>query len=260
MSASPDSIIWPSTLFIVRHGESAGNVARDAAMAAKLPMIDITQRDIDVPLSPRGEQQATALGHWFAALPAEARPTVVLTSPYIRARQTTDRITAEAHFEYAGKPAPVVVDERLREKEFGILDRLTKFGIEQRYPDQAEFRQFLGKFYHRPPGGESWCDVILRLRSAFEMICREYCGERVLVVCHSVVVLCFRYIIEQMTEEEILAIDRANEIANCAVTRYDVDLSQGKHGKLALNRFNFIAPVAREGAPVTTAPDIPTPK
>ena len=63
-----------------------------------------------------------------------------------------------------------VVDERLREKEFGILDRLTRSGIEELHPDQAEFRQLLGKFYHRPPGGESWCDVILRLRSALDTI------------------------------------------------------------------------------------------
>jgi probable phosphoglycerate mutase len=48
------------------------------------------------------------------------------------------------------------IDERLREKEFGILDRLTRAGIEEQFPDQAEFRRLLGKFYHRPPGGESW--------------------------------------------------------------------------------------------------------
>ena len=57
---------WPERLWIVRHGESAGNVARDAADAAGLPMIDIAQRDVDVPLSPLGLRQAEALGHWFA--------------------------------------------------------------------------------------------------------------------------------------------------------------------------------------------------
>ena len=58
------------------------------------------------------------------------------------------------------------MDERLREKEFGILDGLTTLGIRNGFPEQADFRKILGKFYHRPPGGESWCDVILRLRSA----------------------------------------------------------------------------------------------
>lgn len=40
---------WPDTLWIVRHGESAGNVARDEAYAAGLAMIDIAERDVDVP-------------------------------------------------------------------------------------------------------------------------------------------------------------------------------------------------------------------
>ncbi len=60
---------WPSRLWIVRHGESAGNVARDAAHAAGLADIDISARDVDVPLSPLGQRQSQALGRWFAALP-----------------------------------------------------------------------------------------------------------------------------------------------------------------------------------------------
>lgn len=254
--SSTSSSTLPDALFLVRHGESAGNVARDAAMAARQAVIGISMRDVDVPLSERGVRQSTALGHWFARLPDEKKPTVVITSPFVRARQTTEIIRRLGNFPYASPEAALVVDERFREKEFGVLDGLTKYGIAERMPDQAEFRRLLGKFYHRPPGGESWCDVILRLRSAFEMLCREYCGQRVLVVCHSVVVLCMRYIIEQLTEEEILAIDMANEIANCSVTRFDVDPSQGTVGKLVLKLFNFVAPLEDEGAPVTTKPDV----
>jgi len=46
---------WPQHLWIVRHGQSAGNVARDAAEAAGLPLIDIATRDVETPLSPLGE-------------------------------------------------------------------------------------------------------------------------------------------------------------------------------------------------------------
>ena len=73
--------IWPSRLLIVRHGESAGNVARDKAEAEGLPMIDIADRDMDVPLSMLGERQALALGRWIGELPSEERPTVVYASP-----------------------------------------------------------------------------------------------------------------------------------------------------------------------------------
>jgi broad specificity phosphatase PhoE len=237
----------------VRHGESAGNVARDAAVEAGERIIDIDIRDVDVPLSQLGQSQATALGRWFGALNTEERPNIVLTSPYIRARHTAGLIVKTAGMREDSYS--LIVDERFREKEFGILDRLTAVGVKEQFPDQAEFRRLLGKFYHRPPGGESWCDVILRLRSATEMISREYCGQRVLIVCHAVVVLCMRYILEHLTETDLLAIDKKAEIANCSVTSYDHDETLGPRGNLRLNLFNFVAPLEEAGAPVTSEPD-----
>lgn len=251
---------WPEHLWIVRHGQSAGNVARDAADAAGLAMIDIAERDVDVPLSALGEQQAAALGRWFADMPARQRPTTVLTSPYLRARQTTEAIRNEGGLH----PDPCTeVDERLREKEFGILDRLTRAGIIERYPEQAEARAHTGKFYHRPPGGESWCDVILRLRSVLDTLSLHHSepGSRVLIVAHQVIVLCLRYLFEGMTEAEILAIDAAGDVANCGVTEYRFDPAPGPpgttSGKLRLVSYNFVAPLEKAGAPVTARPDAP---
>lgn len=243
---------WPDVLWIVRHGQSAGNVASDAAHLAGLSEIAIAERDVDVPLSALGEQQASALGRWFAALPENERPTVVLASPYVRARRTAELIR-----EAGGFPADLGIDadERLREKEFGILDRLTRGGVMERFPEQAEFRRLLGKFYHRPPGGESWCDVILRLRSALDTLSLHQREERVLIVCHQVVVLCMRYLLECMTEAEILGIDAAEEVANCSVTSYEFNPALGPKGKMELTRFNFVAPLEVAGAPVTTRPD-----
>ena len=103
---------WPSHLWIVRHGQSAGNVARDQAHAAGLGEIDLDIRDMDVPLSDLGHEQSAALGRWFAALSADERPTVVLTSTYLRAQQT-----AEAIAKAGGVAQADVVfgaDERLR--------------------------------------------------------------------------------------------------------------------------------------------------
>lgn len=228
-------------------------MAREAALVAGEHKIDLDVRDVDVPLSTLGVQQSMALGRWFAAMPEGAKPNVILTSPYLRARNTAEIVAHAAGL--ADDAYSLVVDERLREKEFGILDRLTRVGIEAYHPEQAQFRRLLGKFYHRPPGGESWCDVILRLRSAVEMISREYCAERVLLVCHSVVVFCMRYLLEHMTEEQILAIDRAVEIANCSVTSYRYDGSVRPRGIMKLELFNFVAPLEEAGAPVTSEPD-----
>jgi broad specificity phosphatase PhoE len=247
---------WPAQLWIVRHGESSGNVARDAAHAARQTHIDTgAARDVDVPLSALGELQSRALGRWFAAMPPEARPEVAFTSPYRRACQTTTLIREAGGL--LPDASPSIVDERLREKEFGMLDRLTRLGIETLHPDQAEFRRTLGKFYHRPPGGESWCDVILRLRSTLDSIALHHGGARVLIVAHQVVVLCLRYLIENMTEEEILRIDMEGDVANCGVTEYRLDEARGRSGCLVLQRYNFVAPLEERGAPVTDEPDAP---
>ena len=247
---------WPDRLWVVRHGESAGNVARDAAHASGLAVIEIAERDVDVPLSALGEEQSSALGAWFAELPTEERPSVILTSPYLRARQTAALIGRAGG---AAAGAPTVVDERLREKEFGILDRLTRLGIEQQFPDQAALRARIGKFYFRPPGGESWCDVILRLRTVLDTISLHHSepGSRLLVVAHQVIVLCLRYLLEELTEEEILTIDRKGEVANCGVTEYRLDREASPEGRLRLTRYNFVAPLEQAGAPVTSRPDAP---
>ncbi|WP_116091935.1 histidine phosphatase family protein [Sphingomonas crusticola] len=243
---------WPTRLWLVRHGQSAGNVARDAALRAELHRIALDGRDVDIPLSPLGTRQAHALGDWFSRQPEGDRPDVLLSSTYKRALQT-------AHlFRDAGGSAsddPICSDERLREKEFGILDGLTAPGIAQAYPDQAEFRRLLGKFYHRPPGGESWCDVILRLRSVLDTVSLHYAERRVMIVCHQVVVLCLRYILERLDEDEILGIDRAANVANCGVTEYRFDPEAGRSGGLVLVRYNDALPIEDEGEVTTDAPD-----
>jgi len=246
---------WPDQIWLVRHGQSAGNVARDAAEAASQFLIDIAERDVDVPLSPLGERQSQALAGWFRALGPDCQPTVVLFSPYVRARATASAVLDQLGRE---RLSTVVADERLREKEFGILDRLTPLGILDKYPDLAEQRRHVGKFYFRPPGGESWCDVILRLRSTLDTISREYRGERVLIVAHQVIVNCFRYLLERLDEEGILAIDRMADVPNCGITEYRFDPKAGKHGKLVLVQANFVAPLEDAGTPVTDQPDMPS--
>jgi 2,3-bisphosphoglycerate-dependent phosphoglycerate mutase len=244
---------WPARLWLVRHGQSQGNVARDAAQQAGQHEIDIDVRDVDVPLSELGVKQAEAAGRWFAALPQDDRPEIVLSSPYVRAHQTADIVCKQGAL--AGGPARPVLDERLREREFGVFDRLTTMGIRERFPDEAAHRRRLGKFYHRPPGGESWADVILRLRSVLNTINLHYCDRRVLVVCHQVVVLCFRYILEELDEEAILDIDRQSDVLNCGIAAYDFEPDADGLSTPKASLWNYGAPLETEGAPKTSAPD-----
>jgi broad specificity phosphatase PhoE len=190
-------------------------VANAAALTGGRHELDLADRDMDVPLSELGERQARALAKRFRERPP---PDVVFSSPYRRAYDTA-RIALDA----AGLTVPIVRDERLREREFGILDRLTKAGIEARHPEQAAARLFLGKLYHRPPGGESWVDVAARVRSSYADLRLDHEGGDVVVIAHQAVILLFRYILEGLTEAQVLDIDRRDDIANTAVTCYEGD-------------------------------------
>lgn len=240
---------WPAALWIVRHGESAGNVAVSHAEAAGLELLDLSHRDVDVPLSELGERQARALGRWIAEQPEDERPTVLWSSPYVRAQQT-----ATLALEAAGLDLPRVVDERLREREFGAFDGLTRKGITARFPEESERRTALGKFYHRPPGGESWTDVLQRLRAVLDEMRLDAQGERVLLMAHQVVVLLTRYVLEGMDEHSVLALDADAEVINCSVTAYGYDR---ENGRLMLERYNEAAPLEEQHEPVTDEPDGP---
>jgi broad specificity phosphatase PhoE len=242
---------WPQRIFLVRHGESAGNVARDLAEREGLPLIDIgVRRELDVPLSPLGERQARALARHFAQRPADERPSLAFASPYLRARRTAELALERLRL-------PLAIDERLREREFGVLNRLTRRGIRDKFPDLVELRDVLGKMYFRPPGGESWCDVALRLRSFLDTVRIEHPGQRILIATHQVVVLLFRYLIEGLSEEQVLEIDRGLEIANCSITEYVYDERARPGGGLKLLRFNAVEPLEEAGAPVTEEKDVP---
>jgi broad specificity phosphatase PhoE len=241
----------PTALWLVRHGESLGNVADAQAHDTGAGRLELDVRDPDVPLSPTGEAQADALGAWLAGLPADQQPTTVLSSPFTRAASTAQRAVAAG-----GRPLTIRYDERLRERDFGAFDGMTGEGIRDEYPDEARRRDLLGKFYYRPPGGESWADVALRVRSLLATEALRHDGERLLCVSHQAVIMVFRYVLEELSEAQLLDIDRHEQVANTSVTRYE--LSDG--GAFRLVDFNGVEHLdSLQDTPVTEENDVPSP-
>ncbi|NHW47310.1 histidine phosphatase family protein [Paenarthrobacter sp. MSM-2-10-13] len=230
-------------LLLIRHGESEGNVAATEARLAGAEVIDVPARDADVNLSSTGQDQAKALGTALARIAEELRPDAIVSSPYARALQT-----AEIAVETAGWPVKVLTDERLRDRELGILDRLTRLGVETRYPDEAERRLWLGKLYYRPPGGESWADVALRLRSILDELNTLGTGQRVMLVCHDAVILLVRYVLEGMSEQEILDLAATTSVLNASITRY---VRPSGAGPWQLESFNVADHLTEQGVTVT---------
>lgn len=228
-------------LILVRHGESVGNVAATRAERAGHEELELETRDADTPLSSLGEQQAAAFGAWLAEQAADAGPEVVWCSPYVRAVQT-----ATIALRAAGSDLSLRQDERLRDRELGILDRLTATGVDARFPAESARRRQLGKFYYRPPGGESWADLVLRVRAFLGDLARIEDGRRVLVVAHDAVIMCIRYACEGLSEREVLDLARHAPVRNAAVTR----LVRGADGWEAREE-NEDEHLVRQDTPVT---------
>ncbi|MGV9662392.1 histidine phosphatase family protein [Nocardia niigatensis] len=193
------------SLTMVRHGQSIANAAPYSGAEEFVTGL----RDADVPLTELGEAQATATGKRLA----EVDPgfDLVLCSPYLRTRETA-RI-ALGHL----TPPPVYFDERIRDREPGVLFGLTRLGIQRRFPDEYREMQRSGGFYHRPRGGESWPDVALRLRA----VLREMHGH-VLVFTHDIAIVLTRYIFGDLDEAEISAQTTA-QVRNASITRWERD-------------------------------------
>jgi len=235
-------------LWLIRHGQSAGNVADDAAKAAGSPTVSVGMRDPDVPLTDLGRRQAAALGSLWRPRPGEQSldvPDAVFSSPYIRAHDTA-RIAVET----AAADVAISTDERLRERDLGLFDGLTAQGIRERYPEETARRAWLGKFYYRPPYGESWADVALRVH-AFLADMRSGEGERITIFSHQAVLFVFRYVIERLTEQQILSIDRGSGFHNGGITSYATD----SDGRLQLVAHDAIDHLHDQEAPATMGHD-----
>jgi broad specificity phosphatase PhoE len=208
----------PAALWLVRHAESEGNVADGLAQRDRADRLELPARDPDVRLSATGCEQADTLGRSWRDLPPGQRPDAVLSSPYERAFRTAERAVAAA-----GWDIRIGRDERLRERDLGTLDGYTKAGIEREFPQEAQRREWLGKFYYRPPGGESWADVAARVRAVLDSVSQRHAGERVVVVSHQAVLMLFRYVLEELDEDGVLALDASQRLANAGVVRYRFD-------------------------------------
>ncbi|WP_084696793.1 histidine phosphatase family protein [Phycicoccus jejuensis] len=244
----PSTEGWPSELVLVRHGQSVGNLAAEAAGSHGVDRLDLEHRDPDTPLSDTGEVQARALGRHLATWPTERLPEVVIASPYTRAAATADHALADV----SAVPAPVH-DERVRERDLGLFDGLTSSGIRELHPDEARRRESMGKFYYRPPGGESWVDVVLRVRGLLRDVRSDCADRRVWVFTHQAVIMAFRYVLEGLTEQDLLGIDRDTPLANCSLTTY-----RSGEGGLELTGYGAVEHLERPGGARTTH-SAPTP-
>ncbi len=230
---------WPQNLVLIRHGESEYNLERRLIALGESDGhsdgLKLT-RNADIVLTKEGIQQARATGDFLHE--RYEKFDVVFVSPFKRADETAEHILAAWH---ADTP-PIIVDERLREKEFGIFFALTDREIKEQYPEWANLRGIEGRYYFRPPGGESYPDIAIRVGSFLATIVRDWADKNVLIVSHAAVLLAFHKILARMSEREILELVEGAEIKNCAILSYTPRVSpETGREQLILEVFNKIA-------------------
>ena len=171
-------------------------------------------------------------------------PDAVISSPYRRAAET-------ARIAFDGLALDVEQDERLRERDLGLFDGLTGRGIRTRHPEEAARRSRLGKFYYQPPSGESWVDVVLRVRSLMRDL-EHLDGADVWLVTHQAVIMAHRFVLEGLDEHTLLELGRDQPLPNVAMTVYE-----RKGDLMELLTFADTSAVDETDAEVTHEPERP---
>ena len=227
---------WPELLVLVRHGQSVYNEERELVNRGVLKTYTVkikNTRDADLPLSKLGKHQAQKTGPYLKK--KFKNFDLIFTSPHKRAYNTAKIIARNF------PKTKFAVEERIREKEPGITDGLTHDEIKILFPHEYARRQKELKYYFRPLGGESYPDINLRTWSFLSSIVREYAGAKILVVCHSAVILSFRKNLEKFSEAEVLRINKKDDVKNCAVISYRYDPNLKPKPKMKLDIYNKIA-------------------
>ena len=132
----------------------------------------------DAPLSATGETQAPALGERRRGDDLAA----VFCSDLVRAVRT-------AELAFAARGIPIVCDRRLRECHYGARTRDQAAAIE------AE----RGAYVEKPfPDGESYRDVVARVRSWLAEALSAFAGKTVLVIGHRATFYAFEHLLRHV--------------------------------------------------------------
>jgi len=236
MDKHPTQQKWPDRLVIVRHGQSIYNEERELVNRGVLKTY--TQkvkkvRNADLPLSKLGKSQATKTGKYLKK--KYKGFDLIYVSPFKRASETAKIIAKN----FPG--TKLIIEERIREKEFGIYDGLTTDEIKKIFPYEHARRLKEKKYYFRPIGGEAYTDINMRVQSFLTTMVREHAEANLLIICHSAIMLSFRKLMEKLSEREILRINRDDDLKNCAIITYKYDPKMKPKPKMKLDVYNKIA-------------------
>lgn len=213
----------PQRIYLVRHGESEGNVDKTTHFRKPDHAIELTHK---------GHQQAEEAGSFLRQHFLEAGlldgPIRLWNSPYKRTRQTAEGIIR-------GTGQNVFRDQyediSLREQQFGLFDGYEEQELASKFPlEHAHYKKcedFSGRFYAMMPLGESRCQVAERVKPFFGTLVRDAESkdiQTVVIVSHGVTMRAFTMQWLHLTPEWF---ESAKNPKNCSVYLLERD----EHGR-----------------------------
>jgi 2,3-bisphosphoglycerate-dependent phosphoglycerate mutase len=175
-------------LILLRHGQSQWNLENRFTGW------------IDVPLSPKGEEEARAAGEKLRG----HRFDVLYTSVLKRAIDT-----APLALEAAGLSVPEIRrDAALNERMYGDLQGLNKAEAARKWGD-AQVKLWRRSYDVRPPGGESLADTAARVLPYWEskILPDLRAGKNVLVVAHGNSLRALVMHLDGLTQQQVLELE-----------------------------------------------------
>jgi len=237
--------ICTKELVLVRHGESEYNVANRASRRGDHSLLTTRLKHANsgnFRLSPLGRTQAAQAGNWlkkeFGSFDYYA------TSPYIRAIETAGLL---------GFPhARWEKNKYFIERSYGDLELKPQ-------TDPRNVRAALGRneregktdlLFWRPPGGENFVELCVRVCVGFQKIFMQNPHARkILIVCHGEVMYAAHMIFGSMSDEECvrrqISKNGNEKIWNCEILHYAGFFRRDcAAAGLSFSRFRTIRPTA----------------
>ena len=197
-------------LILLRHGESQWNLENRFTGW------------VDVPLSPRGIQEARNAGEKLRPYRFDRAFTSVLQ----RANETL-RLALEV----IGQPTiPTEKDKALNERMYGDLQGLNKVETAKKYGED-QVKIWRRSYDVRPPGGESLKDTAERVLPYYDKAIKPHLlkGETILIAAHGNSLRALVMELEQLTREQVLELN----IPTGAPLLYELD----SHGRVTSHRY-----------------------
>ena len=197
-------------LILLRHGESQWNLENRFTGW------------VDVPLSPRGIQEAKNAGDKLRGFTFDR----AFTSVLVRANETL-RLALDA---IGQSNIPIERDKALNERMYGELQGLNKDETVKKY-GEAQVKIWRRSYDVRPPGGESLKDTAERVLPYYEQTIKPYVlkGDTILVAAHGNSLRALIMELEQLSREQVLELN----VPTGAPLLYELD----KTGKVIDHRY-----------------------